>query len=347
VDGQPKTFNIDLTSKSLSGGTHKIEIWAIDSKGNPSEIETRNFIVSTLKKPVLNMSEEWSKDDVKFTITDALNNPLDVSKYQYKIGEGAWTDATLAQEYLALNTTGTVKVSVKAIGVSASDESMVVEKTAKVDKQNSNVSTGASNGKITITATDTHSGIKKIEYCWSKQDIEPSESDYKTYTDAIAYTEKGKVYLKIKVEDNVGNINKISKEYNFVTLKAPVIDAKDKYVNENASVKLTDSQNNASDVSKYQIKIDNGEWQDIALNQEKKLENMTGNIKVTARAVDLYGNYGPEVTKNIIVSNVNDDTTAQGKLPETGIFGNTFVICSLIGIVGIISYRKYKLIKLK
>lgn len=334
-------FELNLTSENLSLGTHTIELWALDEQGNPSEIVEKEILVSNLKAPTLNMTEEWSNEDVKFTVTDDKNDIANVSKYQYKIGDGAWQDIELNTETVALNATGTATVSVKTIGHETDEESTVVSKTAKVDKTAPTINITEVNDKITITGTDEHSGMKDIKYVISTNQELTTNETLLDYTEAISYTgnETGNLYLHVVVTDNLGNETKQVKTYE-APVKGQII-SEDKFTDAKPTYKITAETEQVG--YKYQVKINDGEWQNVTLNTEYTIEEpLNGKNTIRTRTIDSFGRISEENTKEI--EYVEDTTKAPVVLPNTGI-GKYIIIISVLAIILIASYIQVKKMK--
>ena len=350
-------FALDLTSENLSVGTHEIKLWAIDESGNPSEILEKEILISNLKAPVINMTEEWSNESVKFTITDEINNPDDVLKYQYKIGNGEWQDAALNTEIVALETTGTINVLVKAVGKQTDEQSSIVSKIAKVDKNGPVISVSEQNAKITITAEDEQSGLGNVKYLLtSVKDLTGEEqfADYSQMIDCSNILEAGNLYLHIISIDKVNNKSTYVKEYKEPVAATIVIGPE--FTNKKPTYKIIDENNQFENGYIYQIKINDGEWTNINVNTEYTAEEaIVGKNTIKTRTIDSLGRISQELEAEAVYTevketekeNVKDDTIANDKLPDTGI--EEIIICVavvlIVGILGYIKYRKFKFIK--
>lgn len=340
-------FNLDLTSQNLAVGTHKIKLWAIDESGNPSEILEKDILITNLKAPVLNMNEEWSKEPVKFTITDEQNNEEDVLKYQYKIGNGEWQDAQLNTEITALEETGTAVVMAKVVGKETDEQSSIVSKTAKVDKNGPEINISETDKKITITATDEQSGVNDIKYILNTEKELKGDEEFKDYTESIdcSNLETGDIYLHVCSTDKLGNESKYTKEY-----KEPVaakIVTEDKFTGKKPTYKLTDENKQFENNYKYQIKINDGEWQDVNIDTSYTIDKpINGENTIKTRTVDTLGRISSESEAK--TKYIEKDTTIADKLlPNTGagrIILEILVI-SILGTVGCIKYRSLKDIK--
>ena len=365
-DGEEKTLEekaltnnkldvaLDLTSENLSVGTHKIKLWAIDESGNPSEILEKEILISNLKAPVLNMSEEWSNQNVTFTITDEVNNTDDVLKYQYKIGDGEWQDVQLNTETVALDETGMAVVMVKAIGKQTDEQSSIVSKTAKVDKDSPQISIVEQEQKITIEAIDEQSGVDNIKYLLTTVKDLTGEEQFADYLEAIdcsnSTLDEGSLYLHVKAKDKLGNEAICTKEY-----KEPVaakIVAEKEVKNEKPKYKLTDENKQFENNYIYQVKINDGEWQNVNIDTEYVIEEaVVGGNKIITRTIDSLGRISEEVQEEITysksVESTKDNTIANNLLPNTGtgraILG--ILIISVIVAIGCIRYKRLKDIK--
>lgn len=336
-------FALDLTSKNMSIGKHKIKLWAIDESGNPSEIIEKEIMITNLKKPTLEMSEEWSKEPVKFKITDEVNKQEDVKKYQYKIGDGQWQDTELNTEITALENTGTIKITARVVGNQDGEYSSIVSKTAKVDKDGPIISVTEKDYKVTITVTDEHSGVKETKYLFSNKK-EVNKEDFLEYKGEIEYKDKTSnddIYLHVHSIDQLGNESSYMKEY-----KKPVcpnIETEEKFVAKKPKYKIKDDNNQYI----YQVKINDGDWQNVNLNNEYTIENpISGDNKITVRAIDALGRASSE--KTIAVKYIAEDSTiAPKELPYTGLKAIVIIatICILYVIWGIYKYFKLRDVK--
>jgi len=344
-------FALDLTSQNLSVGTHKIELWAIDESGNPSEILEKEILISNLKAPVLNMSEDWSNQNVTFTITDELNSADDVSKYQYKIGDGEWQDASLNTEIVALQENGTVVVMAKVLGKQTDEQSSIVSKTAKVDKNGPQMAVAEQEQKITITATDEQAGLENIKYLLTTVKDLTGEEQFTNYAGPIECTEleAGALYLHVKAEDKLGNESVYTKEY-----KEPItatIVSGEEFKNEKPKYKITDENKQFENNYIYQIKINDGEWQSVNIDTEYTIEEpVTGKNTIKTRTIDSLGRVSEEKQVEVtyieekVVEDTEDKTIADKLLPNTGA-GRIILSILIISILGTVVYIKYKKLK--
>ena len=292
------------------------------------------------------MSEEWSKDPVKFTITDDKNNSSDVEKYQYKIGNGSWQDVGLNTEVTALDNSGTVTVLAKVIGKTTDEQSSVVSKTAKVDKDGQIITVLEQDKKIAITTTDEQSGPDTLKYIFNnKKDLEENAT-YTEYSNPIDCTnvETEDLYLHVLATDKLGNQSTFLKEYKKPT---PItITTKETFIEKNPTFKLTDEKNQAENGYKYQIKVNDGEWQNINVNTEYTIDKpVSGTNTIKTRTIDPLGRISSETEVKTTYS--KDTTIANGLLPKTGLGRAimSLIVVSFMGITGYIGYKKFKFVK--
>ena len=204
------------------------------------------------------------------------------------------------------------------------------------------------NGETIINVTDTGAGVGNIHYAWTTNNVEPSDEEWKNYSEAVTYdgTSSGKIYLWAKADDNIGNTTITNTIYN--TIKSPIILSEDEFVNEYISFKLN-SENEDTDII-YEFKIDDGEWQYITVDSYYTITNITeGNVTISARVLDNAGRYSEISTKTVKVSRVEvsdnkadtlDNTLANGSLPHTGLKIGLILLLVMSGIC-VIAYFKY------
>lgn len=341
-------FELDLTSKNLAKGNHTVKLWAIDEMGNPSEIVEKKVYITNIKAPILNMSEDWSKDTVKFTVTDTNNDAEEVSKYQYKIDDGQWKDIALNVETVALDKTGTAKVYVRTVGKQEGEVSSAISKTAKVDKEKPTVTVTEKDGKVTVNVKDEHSGVDtaKTKYAFTKSKDLKENDELTKYTSAVEYriADKSDVYLHVTCEDKLGNTNTFVKEYKYPV--AAQIEAESEFKGKDVTYKLKDEKNQSSNNYFYQVKVNDGEWKTVNLNTEYKLENpKEGDNTLKTRTIDTLGRISDETQKTVKYVIVKDDTTSNVILPAAGVKSAIVILLAIVLVSVIVSYYKYSYLK--
>ncbi len=316
--------------------TGTIYLWAkaTDVAGNVT-ISFKEFI----RTPVINAPAGWQTTDVKFNLTDTLNTPATIAKYEYKLDDGAWQTATLGTEYIALTASGTTTIYARAVGVSG-ETSGIVSKVVKLDKTVPTVTFNTNAGAISILGADVNSGVASTKYLWSESNQTPAaNATWSNYTGDVSYTGNltDTIYLFTEVTDAVGNVTVSSKAINAV--KAPKIVAENEFKDKYAEFKIEDAENAAADVATYQYKVNNGQWVNLTKDTAKQLDGITGKITISARTVDHAGRVSAEVSKEVTVTitgPVKDNTPKTGNVDFIGAFLTIIVIISLVGIAKIV-----------
>ena len=116
----------------------------------------------------------------------------------------------------------------------------------RVDKAAPSISASPANrgwdktdAKVTLTFSDSHSGISTRQYAWSTSTSTPSS--WSTYSSAVTQSNNGAWYLHARAVDSAGNV-KTECFGPYRVDKAPTIDANPKnrgWANSNVSVTLT------------------------------------------------------------------------------------------------------------
>ena len=292
-------FSIDLTNENFEDDSeHLLKIWAIDESGNPSNIEEKNIIISTLNAPEIEMSEEWTKEDRYFKVLDTKNNSAIIKKYQYKIEDGEWKDIELDQSTLALDETGAKKVYAKAISI-ADKESTTVYKTAKVDKRAPSIKVEEPSNTVTITAEDRESGLETVKYEWSTIQLFQND-DMTDYTAPFKYTgtERGNLYLHVSAEDKVGNEERYTKTY--LAPVPPEITGERMFKDVNPRFGLKDDEKQYEKGYMYKIKINDDDWRYLDIDSTYEIKNPEpGTYTVRAKTIDTLGRESDETTAQL------------------------------------------------
>jgi len=220
----------------------------------------------------------------------------------------------------------------------------------KIDKKGPIITFERENKETIINITDTGAGVKDKQYAWTTEDREPTESEWKDYSEPVTYdgTSKGKIYLWARATDNLNNETIASTKFN--DIKKPIIIAEDKFTNEFAKFKV-DSENEDDDVI-YEFKINDGEWNTITKDMTYTISNIKeGKVTIYARAIDNAGRISEVTTKTVEIvivkdvennNNANsskDDTKAPGNIPYAG---GAIIAVSMIAIlcVGVYAYKR-------
>ena len=304
-------FEIDLNEKKLQSGKHHIKVWARDNQGNNSNIVEKDFYIVSLEKPIVDMSEDWSKETRKFKVLDNKNNLENNGKYYYRLNEGEWIETQLDKEEIALEETGEAKVEAKVVNTSDDEYVISDARIAKVDKK-APVENHVSivDGALTITAKDEHSGLKEILYDLTDKE-EPKESldEYSKYEDGAILSEKDNkndLYLHFISSDNVDNlsINKV-----FIPFPQKVeIDVKKEFKNETPNFKFDDNQNRGDFPFTYEIQINDGEVKNGNPNTGYDIINpLNGKNVIKIKKKDVLGRVSEVAASEFNYKNTKDD----------------------------------------
>lgn len=209
--GTNAPFTIDLTSLNLEPGVdHVIKVWATDSTECESNVEERTFSVTYLKNPELNVSnEEWTNEDVTFKITDTVNVPEFVSKYQYRLNNSEWIECEKDTDIPVMGD-GVVKVDVRIVGSKANDYSDIITKLVRIDKTPpTTTAPTATSTTCTVTVkseqTDAYSGVDETKTVYSIKigDTWTEWQEEATFPELVHDTE---YLVKTKTTDKSGNV---------------------------------------------------------------------------------------------------------------------------------------------
>jgi len=309
-------YSSSVTALSTTG---EVTVFArtVDNAGNLSSEVTKVARVDKTNPgvPTLNMTETWINGNRTFTVTGGFDGNSGISKLQYKIGSGAWTD--YSSTTTALTTSGTVIVYAKTIDV-AGNESSQVSKLAKVDKTapaapviSVNISWSNTDETVTIThGVDSNSGVNRTEYRLTGA----TNLAWATYLGNITISNNGTTTIEARTTDNVGIVGSTSSKSVKIDKNNPVVTITPNGQASwgNVDVAYTVSTSDAlSGIVTNQIRhsLDDGgtygAWQDIASpTYNGTLTPDDGKRKIQVRVVDTAGN------ENILTSNVyNIDKT--------------------------------------
>ena len=321
TERKAKKFSLDLTKLNLSPVTeHKLKVWAVDSTNSISNIEERNFNITYLKSPKIELTEkEWTKNDIIFKINDTDNEKKYIEKYQYKINNKEWIECK-TDTNITIKENGINKIDVRIVGTNQGDYSPIITDYAKIDKinpKNTAPTASKTENSITIkcTQTDAESGIDttKTLYaikegqewgCWQTSNI---FNNLKPNT---------KYIIKTKSTDKAGNTSE-SKELEVKTEQ----ENNDNKDSANIEDENLINKNDKKDETNIENKPDNKEPEKI---EDKKDETLIDTEELETK---------------------EDNTVANIQIPKTGENDLIFPIILLLTIRAIIYY--IKLIKIK
>ena len=289
-------FEIDLIADNLESGKHHIKAWARDNQGNMSNVIEKDFYISSLNKPIIEMNEEWSKETITFKVTDSLNNQEDVSKYYYRINDEEWKEVELNKDTVALDNTGTASVEAKVVGIKEVDYAISDSKIAKVDKLAPiNNKVNIDNLIPTFSATDDHSGLKGFWYSITEDSTPQSGLDkyiqYIPGTQIPNVDSKKDVYLHYISADNVDNyaVNKV-----FIPYPQKVeIEVEKEFKDSTPHFKFTDKQEKGDFPFSYEVQINEGNIGDASQDKNYDVTNpLIGKNTIKVVKKDVLGRVG-------------------------------------------------------
>ncbi len=150
----------------------------------------------------------WTNSNVSFSISGGSDTGSGIAKYQYSLNGGAWTDGSSR----TISTEGQTTIKARAVDNAGNAGTAAAVQTAKIDKTAPSISTNPAPGTITaganvtITVTDSSSGVDKVYYKWG---VEPATL-VTPYTGAISTPVPdtyGDHTLTVTAYDTAGNAN--------------------------------------------------------------------------------------------------------------------------------------------
>ena len=264
-----KTYNSITTDTSytftnLTQSTSlNIKVKVEDNAGNVTEITESGETSSTLKVANLSITvtepDKWTKGTKTITITPSNNN---YSKIRYTLdGTIPTTSSTEYTREFTVNKNCTIIAlafdSTNQIGASATNTVTKIDKLAPTGSIK--VETTTNSAKVTVTAKDktatSEDGMSGIKgYYYSKD----GGKTYNSITTDTSYTftnltQSTSLNIKVKVEDNAGNVTEITESgETSSTLKVAnlsiTVTEPDKWTNGTKTITITPSNNNYSKI---------------------------------------------------------------------------------------------------
>lgn len=369
-DGSAQTINATNQETIVTADGTTILLVTVTDGTNTITSDVEHILKIDKINPVINQlslnNNEWTSTGKTIT-GKAIDGLSGIVAYQFATQDNITSSSegweaienvvTETTQTAEVNTDGKVYFYVKDAAGNISS----VNIDTKIDKIGPVITFERENKQTAINVTDTGAGVKTTQYAWTTENTEPSESEWKSYTEPVTFdgTSKEIIYLWAKATDNTDNPTVSSTKFN--PIKKPTIVAEDTFTNEYAKFKV--NSDNEDEVI-YEFKINDGEWGAITKDMIYTISNVEeGQITISARVVDNAGRTSETATKTVNVvrvetpnnSNDNqqqeetpDDTIAGGLLPDTGI-GKIILVLAIILIiricVGYKNIRKYKDIK--
>ena len=182
-------------------GIHTVSAWAVDNSGN---VETTRFATvkidktaattSATQSPVANAAG-WTKAATSLALA-ATDTVSGVHSVRHKVGANAEQTTAGASASLSFSTSGVHTVEFKSVD-NAGNVELTQTREIKVDLAAPTVSGVVANSVLTLSASDSHSGIARIRY---QIDNAPAQ----TYSSAVSLSPAAKKVV-FWSEDNAGN----------------------------------------------------------------------------------------------------------------------------------------------
>lgn len=163
---------------------------------------------------------------------------------------------------------------------------------------------------VEITASDTYSGVKKIEYAIG-------EGDFQDYTAAITLDKSGDQLIRYRAVDNLGNATaekrfqiKIDGEAPVVQISTakPLVSVGDKKYARRDNVFTVTAKDSSSGIDRIEVKVDGDS--EFKPYTNPLVFNVEGSHSIEARAVDKVGN----ISSVVKLEWVTDDNPPQTTL---------------------------------
>ncbi|RDY71662.1 S-layer homology domain-containing protein, partial [Halobacillus trueperi] len=283
-------------------GAHKLEYRSFDEAGNVEEIQSETIKIDTTA-PVISVNgvpEKWAHKATEITLT-AKDQLSGVAAIEYRMNEGEWTDyrgpITFQQQgenvidYRSVDTAGNVE-EFKSITVKY-DNNAPQTSAGNVGDQWHN-----SEVEVTLSSTDTLSGVAKTEY-------RINEGEWKEYTTPVLIDEEGGHTVDYRSIDYAGNEEEV-KSIN-VKLDSTAPDTAMSTEKRDNDVELTLSSSDAlSGVSKTEYRINHGEWLEY---NSTVIVSEEGTHTVDYRSIDHAGNVETIQSTEVTIDKPSNDVT--------------------------------------
>ena len=159
-----------------------------------------------------------------------------------------------------------------------------------------------SNVSVTLTFSDSHSGISTRQYAWSTSTSTPSS--WSTYSSAVTQSNNGAWYLHARAVDNAGNETvtyfgpyRIDKQ----PPTEPNLNLDQSWINGDRTFTETGGSDAHSGVARLEYRIGSGAW--TTYTTTTTALTTSGTIEVQARTVDNAGNVSKVVAKTARLHN--------------------------------------------
>ena len=293
---------------SVAGtGTHTVDWYATDLAGNPETVRSLTVVIGRdVTGPVVSATTTPADPDGThgwFTgavsVALAADDPSGVASREYRVGAGEWLpysepiaapNGTTTWSFRATDTLGNVS---EVVGATVARDSTVPVSAASYDD-----TTGAGPVTVTLSATDTFSGLASIGW-------QLDGGPWQVYDGAFEVAGAGEHVVTYAAVDLAGNVEPAQQAS--VRVGAPdttppmlVVATGPKaptgrngwYV---GAVAVTATATDASGVDRIEVRVGSGAWRAYT----QALAAPAGTTSYAFRASDLRGNVSPVVTRTV------------------------------------------------
>ncbi|WP_423800720.1 OmpL47-type beta-barrel domain-containing protein [Neobacillus sp. SAB-20_R2A] len=281
-------------------GTTVVEYKSIDKAGNEEDVKASTIKIDT-QKPDTKIGDVPSypvKVDVPLSFL-AQDGTSGIARTEYSVNGGNWityqaptyvrTEGTNTVEYRSIDMAGNVE-EVKRV-------EFVIDKTAPATTT-STLGTGWYNSdvEVSLTATDSISGVAKSEY-------RLNGGSWTAYTSPVRISGQGINTLEYRSIDKVGNVEATKQVEVKVDKTAPTTttSVKDGWYNSDTTVSLVSSDSH-SGIAKIEFRLNGGAW---ATYTGGIVVSTEGNNTLEFRSVDVAGNTEEIKTVQVKIDKTN------------------------------------------
>ena len=266
-----------------------VHFQAYDMAGNRGEQDHTAMVFELTASATKAGTTEWTSGNATITVDD-IEGTSEVFQYSYSLDKGkTWTainkDAETNTYHFDVGVNA--DVSIRAVHEKFAPEdnplttSITVDHVDKVDpvidKLDWNKDLTADPVTVTVSASDTLSGVKKIEYqfnggAWTEIDYTAGKTD-----GSFTLSESGN--FTVRVTDNVGNSAEqdgtVNIDISTITFSCAPANDSEHWTNQDVTVTVSASYA-ASEVAKIEYSLDSGaSWTEITYTTEKTAGTFT------------------------------------------------------------------------
>lgn len=288
-------------------GIIKVYARTIDLAGNYSDVVESEVKIDRTRptSPTLVLSNNnWTSDNVSFTMILGSDELSGVHRYEYKIEDGEWLRYNGKQ---TISSDGITKVYARAVDLagnySHSDVAYVkIDRTAPSKPTILLSNTNWSNKAVNFTIEHGIDQFSKV----SHSEFRIDSGNWVKYKEEYTIFKEGLTNIEARTIDNNGNISDISKvivKIDRVPPTTPTIDLSDyNLTNSDVLVTINGGFDQHSGLERTEYKINDGNW--ITYDYIGVLIIESGNTKISARTVDNAGNVSDEVNEIVRIDKI-------------------------------------------